>query len=384
MAVVFKIAEDNDLLLYDTKDLKAMLQFCYEHAGELEPLYGRIPKVSISTIIRAIVALEAEGGELFFGEPAINIADFFTTDMSGCGMINVLDSETLINKPKLYSAFMLYLLSELFEVLPEVGDLDKPKMVFFFDEAHLLFESASQSLLDKINQVIKLIRSKGVGIFFVTQSPGDIPDSVMAQLGNKIEHALRAYTPKEQKALKSAAEAFRENPAFKTIELLQQLGTGEAVVSMLDEKGIPEIARHAFILPPCSMMGMIDDMDRDHAIKSSILYTKYAKQIDSDSAYEFFEERRKQMEAEQQTLAQQEADAKAKAKAEAEAAKAAAAKNKQFKRSAKSVLSTTAGSVGRILGNSVGGAVGGKFGKTLGGNIGASLGRNILGTLFKS
>lgn len=250
LSVVYKLADDEDLLLCDTKDLKAILQFASENAAELETEYGHIAKQSVAAIVRAIVALEGEGADQFFSEPAINVADFFTTDPSGKGTINVLDSSSLINKPRLYSAFMLYLLSELFEVLPEVGDLDKPRVVFFFDEAHLLFSSASRELMEKIEQMIKLIRSKGVGVFFITQSPGDIPDEIASQLGNKIEHGLRAYTPAERKVLKAAAESFRENPAFDTMELLSQLGTGEAVVSLLDEKGVPGMAQHAWVLPP--------------------------------------------------------------------------------------------------------------------------------------
>jgi hypothetical protein len=248
--------------------------------------YGNIPQQSASAIIRAIVALEAEGADKFFGEPAVDIRDFFLTAPDGRGIINILDAETLINKPRLYSAFMLYLLSELFEVLPEVGDPEKPKMVFFFDEAHLLFKNASKTLLEKIEQVVKLIRSKGVSIFFVTQSPGDIPNAVMAQLGNKIEHGLHAYTPAEQRVVKAAADAFRVNPAFDTEELLLSLGTGEAVVSMLDEKGAPSMAEHAFVLPPESRMGALTDEERADIIRSSVLNSKYETMIDNVSAYE--------------------------------------------------------------------------------------------------
>ena len=248
LTVAYKIADDQNLLLIDTKDLKSMLSYVSDNAAEFKDDYGHIAPTSMATIIRAIVALEAEGADKFFGEPAINITDFISSGIDGRGMVNILDSETLINKPKLYSAFMLYLLSELFEVLPEVGDMDKPKMVFFFDEAHLLFNNASKPLLEKIEQVVKLIRSKGVGIFFVTQSPGDIPSGIMSQLGNKIEHALHAYTPAEQKVLKAAADSFRENPDFKTIDVLQNLGTGEAIVSTLDEKGAPQMAEYAYIL----------------------------------------------------------------------------------------------------------------------------------------
>ncbi len=398
LSVVFKIADDQELLLLDTKDLKAMLNYVGENIAEFEMDYGHIAKATLTTIVRAIVAIEAEGGDKFFGEPAIDINDLFRTDEQGYGMINVLSSETLINKPKLYTAFMLFLMSELFEVLPEVGDLEKPKMVFFFDEAHLLFNSASPALLEKIAQVVKLIRSKGVGIYFVTQSPADIPSDVMSQLSNKIEHALRAYTPKELKAVKTAAESFRENPAFDTAELLQQLGTGEAVVSLLDNKGIPAPCEHAYILPPKSLMGTITDTARHDAIVMNALADKYSAQVDSDSAYEFLERQRKQTEelsaaaADAQAAAiaatkeeaaaakqaQREAEAQAKAKAKAEASA-----DRAVKRSVKNVASSTTGTIGRELGKAIGGTVGGSFGKRLGGNVGASIGRNIIGTLFK-
>ena len=420
LSVVYKIADDESLILSDTKDLKAILQYASEKADEYELEYGRIAKASVTAIVRAIVSLESEGGDLFFGEPAINVADFFTTDAGGKGQINILDSSSLINNPRLYSAFMLYLLSELFEIMPEIGDPEKPRIVFFFDEAHLLFKTASDALLEKIEQMIKLIRSKGVGIYFVTQSPGDIPNGVIAQLGNKIEHALHAYTPAERKALKAAAESFRENPEFDTVELLSALGTGEAIVSMLDEKGIPQEAQHAYILPPMSHMGTISDTEREQAIRLSNLYLKYNTPVDPDSAFEFLERRHQQLteelqkqkeeaaaekkaekerqaaekEAERERLraekaaekekerAEREAE-KEKERAQKEAEKAMQKEKRAIERSIRSVASTAMGSVGRELGHSVGKKMGGSFGKTLGGNIGASLGRNILGTLFK-
>ncbi len=409
LTVVFKIADDQQLLLLDTKDLKAMLNYVGENISELEADYGHIAKATLTTIVRAIVAIEAEGGDKFFGEPAIDINDFFKTDDKGYGMINVLSSETLINKPRLYAAFMLFLMSELFEMLPEVGDPEKPKMVFFFDEAHLLFNSASAALLEKIAQVVKLIRSKGVGIYFVTQSPADIPDEVMSQLSNKIEHALRAYTPKELKAVKTAAESFRANPAFDTAELMQQLGTGEAIVSLLDTKGVPTPCEHAYILPPESLMGTITETARHEAIVSNELCDKYTMQVDNESAYEYFERSRQQLADEEaaaaEAKAQSEADLKAKAAADKEAARAEAAAAKQvakeaeaaekarskaeaktkraIKSSTRSVASTTSGTIGRELGKAIGESVGGSFGKRLGGNVGASIGRNIIGTLFK-
>ncbi|MCR5675124.1 MAG: DUF853 domain-containing protein [Lachnospiraceae bacterium] len=398
LTIAFKIADDNDLLLIDTKDLKALLSYIAEHNKEFSEDYGNIAKASINTILRAVVALELEGGETFFGETALNITDWFTTGDGGRGMINVLDSESLINNGKLYSTFLLWLLSELFETLPEVGDLDKPKMVFFFDEAHLLFNGAPKSLLDKIEQVVKLIRSKGVGVYFCTQNPRDIPDGVLAQLGNKIEHALHAYTPAEQKAVRAAAMSFRENPDFDTYETIMGLGTGEAVVSFLNEDGTPGICKKISILPPQCAFGSISESERDRAIKSSMLYSKYAKAVDPDSAYEFLqrkglEEAAEKEEAREQALADKEAARQA--AAEEKAAQKAAEKEERDrerekqkeanakKRAVKSVGNSVAGTVGREVGKSVGGKFG-KFGKTLGGNVGASLGRGILSTLFKS
>lgn len=416
LSVVYKVADDHGLLLIDTKDLKAALNFAYENASDLEMEYGHIAKASVSTIIRAIVALEAEGADKFFGEPAIDIKDFFVTGTDGMGMINILDSESLINQPRLYSAFLLFLLSELFEVLPEVGDPEKPKMVFFFDEAHLLFNNASQALLDKVNQVIKLIRSKGVGIFFVTQSPADIPNSVISQLSNKIEHALRAYTPAELRAVKAAADTFRVNPEFDTATLLQNLGTGEAVVSLLDEKGIPTMAQHAYILPPQCSLGSITDEERNECISRSIFNVKYGTMVDNDSAYELLKRMKQEQADELEEMKAKALEEKAKEKADKEAEKEAekqakearkaaekeakeaqkaaekeakeaekAEKKKQsaIKQAAKSVTSSVSGTVGREVGKTIGGTIGGSFGKTLGGNLGASLGRNIFGTLFK-
>ncbi|MBR2731250.1 MAG: DUF853 family protein [Clostridia bacterium] len=417
LSIVFKICDDNNLLLIDTKDLKAALAYVDEHATEFAADYGRISSASVGVIVRAIVALESEGADVFFGEPGLNIADWLTQDC-GRGMINILDSSSLINNGKLYSTFLLWLLSELFEMLPEVGDLDKPKLVFFFDEAHLLFKETSKALLDKIEQVVKLVRSKGVGVYFCTQNPRDIPDGVLAQLGNKIQHGLRAYTPTDQKAVKAAAQSFRVNPAFDTYETILNLGTGEAVVSFLDEKGIPTVAEKAYILPPQCLMAGVSDADRDRAIKSSLLYSKYYTAVDNDSAYEFLQRKgiadaeaaeeaaRKAAEekeaARQQALAEKEAarqaaaeekaaakaaaqkekeELKAKEKAEKEAQKAKDKKKKAVNSAAKSVGNSVAGTVGREVGKAVGSGFG-KFGKTLGGNLGASLGRGLIGTLF--
>ena len=416
LSIVFKIADDNNLLLIDTKDLKSMLNYVSENNKEFEAQYGKMSPQSISAIVRALVSLEVAGGDKFFGEKAIDIMDFFTFGDMGKGMINILDSSSLINNSKLYSTFLLYLLSELFERLPEVGDMDKPKMVFFFDEAHLLFNDAPKALLEKIEQVVKLIRSKGVGIYFCTQNPKDIPDGVLAQLGNKIEHALHAYTPADQKAVKAAAESFRENPAFNTYETIMSLGTGEAVVSFLGEDGIPGMAQKTYILPPQSSFGAIDSATRERLIKGNICYSKYYESIDPDSAYEFLERRgiqlaeeaakaaeeaeaEKQREKEEKEAAKQREKeekeaAKAAEKAEREAAKKAEAEAKaaqkekdkaeaEKKRAAKAVGNTITGTVGREVGKNVGKKFG-KFGQTLGGNVGASLGRGIFSTLFGS
>ena len=386
LTITFKIADDQGLLLVDTKDLKAMLNYISENRNEFAADYGNISPVSISAIVRAIVALEIAGGDKFFFEPALNIKDWFTVGADGKGMINILDSTSLINNGTLYSTFLLWMMSELFETLPEVGDLDKPKMVFFFDEAHLLFKDAPKLLMDKIEQVIKLIRSKGVGIYFVTQNPRDIPDGVLAQLGNKVQHALRAYTPSDMKAVKAAAESFRENPAFKTADAIQELGTGEAVCSFLSEDGTPTVCERVNILPPQSQMGGIDETARANEVKSSVLYTKYFEPHDPDSAYEFLE-RKGVADAEAARKAKEEEEArKAKEKADAQAAKEAAkkqeAEDKKKKQTAKTIGSSVVGTVGREVGKTVGGKFG-KFGKTLGGNLGASLGRGLLSTLFK-
>ena len=394
LSIVFKICDDNNLLLIDTKDLKAALAYVDEHAADFAADYGRISPATIGAITRAVVALEMNGGDVFFGEPALNVTDWFTTGTGGKGMMHILDSSSLINDGRLYSTFLLWMLSELFETLPEVGDLSKPKLVFFFDEAHLLFSGASKSLLEKVEQVVKLIRSKGVGVYFCTQNPSDVPDGVLAQLGNKVQHALRAYTPSDQKAVRAAAQSYRVNPAFDTYEAILALGTGEAVVSFLDEDGIPGVAQKVNILPPKSRMGSITEEKRRMNINESMLYTKYANSYDPDSAYEFLERMGLEKEAEAAKAAEEaaaakaaEAEAKAQAKAEEQAAKQAereAAKEAAAKkRTAKSIGSSVVGTVGREVGKTIGGKFG-SFGKTLGGNVGASLGRGILSTLFKN
>lgn len=364
-----------------------MLNYVADNNKEFEDEYGTLNKQSIGVIQRAVVALEMAGGEQFFGEPAIDIRDFLTVGEQGRGMIHILDSRSLINNGTLYSTFLLWMLSELFETMPEVGDLDKPKMVFFFDEAHLLFKDTPKHLIEKIEQVVKLIRSKGIGVYFITQNPRDIPDGVLAQLGNKIQHALRAYTPSDQKAIKAAADSFRENPAFKTVDVIEALGTGEAVVSVLQEDGTPSIVEQAAILPPQSQMGGISDSERDNAIKASILYSKYANGYDAESAYELLQRMGiEKAEAEAKAVAEAEA-AKAAAKEQAAAEKAAAREAEKEanrkKRAAKSVGTTVAGTLGREVGKKLGKQLGGKFGQTLGGNTGAQLFRGLLNTLIK-
>ena len=387
LTIVFKIADDNNLALIDTKDLKAMLNHVSENSKEFEADYGKMSPQSIGAIQRAVVALEIAGGDKFFGEPAINIRDWFTVAEQGRGMIHILDSQSLVNNGILYSTFLLWMLSELFEIMPEVGDLDKPKLVFFFDEAHLLFKDTPKPLLDKIEQVVKLIRSKGIGVYFVTQNPRDIPDGVLAQLGNKVQHALHAYTPSDQKAVKAAADSFRENPAFKTADVIEALGTGEAVASFLQEDGTPAVVDKVFVLPPQSQMGGISEGERDAAIKQSMLYSKYATAFDPESAYELLE-RMGIEQAEAEAAAKEEAAAQKAAEKEAAAAEKAAAREAEKeanrkKRAAKSVGTTVAGTVGREVGKKIGKQFGGKFGQTLGGNTGAQLFRGLLNTLIK-
>ncbi len=289
LRIVFKIADDQGLLLLDLKDLRSMVQFVGDNAKEYKLQYGNISPQSIGAIQRSLLTLEDEGGDIFFGEPAIDIDDWMQTDKNGRGIINVLNSEKLSRSPKLYATFMMWLMQELFERLPEAGDIEKPKLVFFFDEAHMLFSDAPKALVQKVEQMVKLIRSKGVGIYFVSQSPSDIPDSVLAQLSNRIQHALRAYTPAEQKAVKAAASAFRPNKAFKTEEVITELGVGEALVSCLDVNGSPSVVERAFILPPQSSLKALDKAGYDKAVKESPLDKKYRDRVDRTSAYEMIQ-----------------------------------------------------------------------------------------------
>jgi DNA helicase HerA-like ATPase len=286
LQLVFKIADDHGLLLLDIKDLRAMLQHVGESAGEFQTEYGNISAASIGAIQRGLIAIDEQGGDRFFGEPMLNIDDFMQTDGNGKGVVNILAADKLLNSPRLYAIFLLWMLSELYEHLPEVGDLDKPKLVFFFDEAHLLFNEAPKPLLQKIEQVVRLIRSKGVGVYFVTQNPIDIPDTVLGQLGNRVQHALRAYTPRDQKAVQAAAETFRANPALDTAQAITELGVGEALVSFLDEKGRPGMVERAFIVSPASQIGPITAAERSEIIADSIVAGVYEKAVDRESAYE--------------------------------------------------------------------------------------------------
>jgi DNA helicase HerA-like ATPase len=289
--LVFKIADDNGMLLLDLKDLRAMLQHVGDNAAQFKTQYGNVSAASIGAIQRGLLELEGQGGDRIFGEPALDLDDFLQTDSSGRGVINLLVADKLINAPKLYATFLLWLLSELFERLPEVGDPEKPKLVFFFDEAHLLFNEAPDALLEKIEQVIRLIRSKGVGVFFVTQNPLDVPDAVLGQLGNRVQHALRAFTPRDQKAVKAAAQTFRQNKDLDIESAITELGVGEALVSLLTEKGQPSVVDRALIYPPQSQLPPLKSEQYDQVIKQSALFGHYEKVVDRESAYEMLKGR---------------------------------------------------------------------------------------------
>ena len=359
--IIFKIADDKKLLLIDMKDLRMMLNYVGQNASEFTTSYGNISPQSIGAIQRALLTLESQGGDLFFGEPSFNIYDFIQTE-GGRGIMNVLAADKLMMAPKLYSTFLLWLLSELYSELPEVGDLELPKFVFFFDEAHTLFTDTPKALVEKIEQVIRLIRSKGVGIYFITQNPTDIPDSVLGQLGNRIQHALRAYTPKDQKDVNAAADTFRSNPAFKTREAIMELGTGEALVSFLDEKGTPSVVEIAKILFPLSQIGAITDEQRADIIKHSKLNGVYEKTFDRESAYERLTEEQE------------------KEKKKAEEAKKKAEKEKEQAAAKKTTSTTTKKKSTRMspLEKALGSAA-----TTIGRQAGNMILRSILGTLSK-
>ena len=370
LSIAFRVADDNGWLLVDLKDLRAMVAYVTDHAADLLHEYGNISKQTAGVIQRALLELEDAGGERFFGEPAIDIRDWMQTDEDGRGYINIFHCAKLYQSPLLYSTFMLWLLGELFEELPEVGDPDKPKLVFFFDEAHLLFNDTRKALRDKVEQVVKLIRSKGVGVYFISQQPSDLPDPVLAQLGNRVQHALRAYTPAEQKAVRTAASTFRTNPNFSTEEAITDLGTGEALVSFLDEKGRPSVVERCTILPPQSLMGVIDDERRSAEILSDGLYGKYDETVDSESAYEILTAKTRQEAEAKAEAAQAELEAKEREKAEKEAAKQ---KEKDEKEKAKKRKKTSA-ALGKVANSAA---------NTIGRQVGKSLYRGLLGTLKK-
>ncbi len=359
--IVFKIADDRGLLLIDMKDLRMMLDYVAKNAKEFTTTYGTITSMSVGAIQRALLALEAEGADLFFGEPSFNVFDFLQTE-GGKGVMNVLAADKLMLNPKLYSTFLLWLLSELYTQLPEVGDLPLPKLIFFFDEAHMLFKDTSKALVDKIEQVIRLVRSKGVGVYFVTQSPDDIPEAIAGQLGNRILHGLRAYTPKEQKAVKAAAQTFRANPNFNTEAAILELGTGEALVSLLDEKGAPCIVERAKILFPLSQIGAITDEQRNSLIRNSRIYGVYDKSFDRESAYEMLVEQQKQEEKRLQKEAEEEEKRKAKEAKEKERARSNSTSSRSTttrkkkstgQKAIEKTINTTASTIGRSLGKTI-------------------------------
>ncbi|MCD8898283.1 ATP-binding protein [Mammaliicoccus sciuri] len=340
--IVFKVADESGLLLIDMKDFKALLKEINENRAEYAEKYGNISSASIGAIQRALLRLETEGAETFFGEPALQLEDFIKFDDSGKGMINVLDASVLYQKPKLYATFLLWLLSELFESLPEVGDPEKPKIVFFFDEAHLLFNDSSKELIEKVEQVVRLIRSKGVGIYFVTQNPIDIPESVLGQLGNRVQHALRSYTPKDQKAIKSAAQTFRQNESFDTAQVIGELKTGEALISFLNDEGQPNVVERAFIRPPESKIGVIDESVKKDLIENASLNETYKETFDRESAYEMLQNKiEKQPEEEQKTKKSQSTKKETTSKKKE--------KPSQFQKETSKFLSTVGRQIGREI-----------------------------------
>ncbi len=307
LQIAFSLADDEGLLLLDLKDLRAMLNWVADNADTLARQYGRVSRQSVTAILRRLLVLEEAGGETFFGEPAIRIEHLMQNDFSGCGVISILDATTLYHSPRIYATFLLWLLSELMEELPERGDADLPKLVFFFDEAHLLFSSAPKALLEKITQVVRLIRSKGVGVFFITQYPNDVPNEVIGQLGNRIQHALRAFTPQDKKAVKVAAETFRPNPAFDTVEVISNLGVGEALISTLDKKGVPSMVERTLMAPPRSQFGPIAEAERARLIARSPVKAAYDQSIDRESAYERLNKRQEEILERRQAQERQEA-----------------------------------------------------------------------------
>lgn len=366
LSMVFRIADEKGLLLLDLKDLRLMLQYIGDHADEFVLSHGSVSKVTVGTIQRSIALLEDQGAAEFFGEPGFDISDWMKTDSNGKGMINILHATDLYVRPLLYSTFILWLLSELFEILPEVGDLEKPKMVFFFDEAHLLFNDAPDYLIDKVEQVIRLIRSKGVGVYFVTQKPADVPQTVLSQLGNRVQHALRAYTPAEQKNIRAAAESFRVNEAFDTETVLTELATGEALVSFLDEKGIPAIVERALVMPPQSLIGPAGEEKIASLVDASLLNAKYKTSLDRESAYEMLAAKYEQQKKEETDQAEAEIEDKLEKEKEKQAEKEAAAKAKVAAAKAKKKASSP---IGKAVSSAMSSA-------------GREIGRNLIRGLF--
>lgn len=370
LSVVFEVADDQGMLLLDLNDLRALLHYVGEHSKEFSLEYGNVSSASVGAIQRRLLTLEQQGAENFFGEPALKIEDLMRTDLSGQGIVNVLAADQLMQSPKLYATFLLWLLSELFEELPEVGDPEKPKLVFFFDEAHLLFDEAPKALLEKVEQVVRLIRSKGVGVYFITQNPLDVPDSVLGQLGNRVQHALRAFTPRDQKAVRAAAGTFRQNPSFDTEEVITQLGVGEALVSTLQDKGVPSIVDKTLICPPMSRIGPATAEERAQTRAASPVGAAYDEAVDRESAYEILTKRAEEAKAFEQAELERRAREKEQAKLEKERAKAErAARPRRSNR--QSVLEAATKSVVRSVGSQVGRS------------IGRSLLRGILGSFMR-
>lgn len=359
LTIAFEVADDEGMLLLDLKDLRALLVHVGERSKELALEYGNVSTASIGAIQRSLLTLERQGGELFFGEPALNLADMMRTELDGRGVVNVLAADELIQNPKLYATFLLWMLSELFEELPEVGDPDRPRFVFFFDEAHLLFDEAPDALLEKVEQVVRLIRSKGVGIYFVTQNPLDVPDSVLGQLGNRVQHALRAFTPRDKKAVNAAADTFRQNPAFETREKITQLGVGEALVSTLDAKGTPGIVDDTLICPPRSRIGPADEPERAEVMRASTMGGRYDNAVDRESAFEMLKARAEKAALEEERAAQraEEEEAEEERRSSRGRATRTRSKSKTTRRrrsSRQSVGETLAKSVARSIGSQVG------------------------------
>ncbi|MCP5149690.1 MAG: DUF853 family protein [Ectothiorhodospiraceae bacterium] len=376
--IAFKLADDEGLLLLDLKDLRAMMAHVAEHASELSAEYGNVTKASVGAIQRRLLSLETQGAEQFFGEPALEIWDLMRTDASGLGQINILAADRLMQNPRLYSTFLLWLLSELFEELPEVGDPERPKLVFFFDEAHLLFEDAPKALVDKVEQVVRLIRSKGVGVYFVTQSPSDVPDDVLGQLGNRVQHALRAFTPRDRKAVTAAAQTFRPNPRFDAAEVIGQLGVGEALVSTLDEKGIPTVVDRTLIRPPASRLGPVSEAERQATVRASFCAGRYERAVDRESAYEVLRGRADRAEAE--TRAREQAEAREAAERE-EARRAEREQASETRRGGTRARSTASRSTGNRQGFVE--AMAKSMLRSVGSALGRQIVRGVLGSLLR-